>query len=348
NENFDVTVMMAGLQPNGSGIDLGLQAPDSSTVSFFGVSGTGRSVVFIVDSTKEMLIDEKGGMLAFDKVKNEIGALLTQLKRGTRFNIILFEGKQLAVFRAEPVPASPSNQRLAMEWIAPLNRDYESLGMGNRFGETVPLTTEGELPIANQDVSHYTRAIQKAMEWRAGMIFCITKGYRRMSRSHSPEVLAKVAEARAKNPGTPGQVPPAAAKAWQEAVAETRQWLQEENAARREKGLPPKVVINFNGLVREITGKNPPQRVGGTPGASVDLPRLEPITPDDLVDQLKELTKIHYQENSLDPPSVNLVLFLGEDEDIGEDRDHFRDLTRRNGGKLNLLRGLAALSDVTR
>jgi hypothetical protein len=43
-----------------------------------------------------------------------------------------------------------------------------------------------------------------------------------------------------------------------------------------------------------------------------------------------------------------MVLFLGEEEEIDDtDEDHFRTLTRRNRGKLKILRGLAALKNVT-
>ena len=45
---------------------------------------------------------------------------------------------------------------------------------------------------------------------------------------------------------------------------------------------------------------------------------------------------------------VHMVLFLGEDEDFpDQEKDHFGRITRRNNGKLKLLRGLAALEDVT-
>ena len=52
-------------------------------------------------------------------------------------------------------------------------------------------------------------------------------------------------------PGTPGTINPAEKKVWDNAVAKTREWLQKENAARREKGISPKVVVIFNALVTE-------------------------------------------------------------------------------------------------
>ena len=135
---------------------------------------------------------------------------------------------------------------------------------------------------------------------------------------------------------------------WNEAVAKTREWLRDENAARAEQGLAPKVVINFNALVRQITGASPPRATGGTP-APAGMPRPgPPYTQEELVDHMKEVVVKLYNDNNKAVPQVHLVLFLGEDEDLGDDnKDHLRRLTKKNKGKLKILKGLAALEDVT-
>lgn len=77
------------------------------------------------------------------------------------------------------------------------------------------------------------------------------------------------------------------------------------------------------------------------------MPSLPRITPNDVEDHVKELVDIHYKKPGLDEPSVHMVFFLGEGERIRNEEDHFRRLTRKNRGKLKVLRGLAALEDVT-
>jgi len=310
-----------------------------------------------------MLVDEKGGMFAYDKVKNEIGAMLAGLSRGTKFNILAYDGSRVEAFRSELVPGLPSNVRMAMEWLNPLNRDYEDLGLHRGFGEEITLTDIPGLPIPARDVAHYTKCIQKAMEWQAAAIFCITGGYEDMRRSHSPEVVAKMRSENPPPPPSQPSMPDPADRArfekdnakWQAALQKTREWLDNENNARREKGLSPKVVLNFFDLVKEVTGETPPRqqaRIGGDdnpPPPRNNLPPLPPVTPEDIAHQFKRLVAEYYQKENRAEPSVHMVVFLGEDEDFQDtDKDHFRDITKRNRGKLKILRGLAELKDVTR
>lgn len=340
-----VVSALPGVAPAGTGMSLTGKAVDSSDVSFFGLSGSGRKIVFIIDATPEMLVDEKGGMSAYNKVKDEVGIMLANLNRGTQFNLLLYEGEELVAFRPELVPGLPSNLRLAIEWLDPLNRDYEALGLNGDFGTPLEVTGHEDLPIAAVDVAHYTKAVQKALEWQASAIFCISAGYRGMNRSPTPEMLKKMAEMPRRNPGT---IDPREQEAWQKAVAKTREWLEKENAARREKGLDPKVVTNFNQLVREVTGATPPQRRGGDTGGGPAMPAIPPITPEDIERQVDLLVKQQFKSQGIEEPSLHMVLFVGEDEEIQDtDEDHFKTLTRKNRGKLKILRGLAALKNVT-
>jgi hypothetical protein len=291
-----------------------------------------------------MLVDEKGGMTAYNNVKEEVSIMLANLKRGTQFNILLYEGKKLVAFRNEMVSSLPSNLRTAIAWMEPLNRSYDQLGLSKQYGPSQTVKDAEELPLQATDVAHYTKAIQKAMEWNASAIFCITSGWRGMGRSPTQEMLEEMKE-NPPEPGTPGELNEQDRERWKNAVAETRAWLEKENAARREKGIDPKVVTNFTTLVREITGKTPPRRRGGSPQSNpFELPR---ITPEDVEEHFKQLVRYGYKEDGRDEPSVHMVLFLGEGQDAGNHEDHFRNLTRQNRGKLKVLRGLAALEDLT-
>lgn len=339
--------MLPGMLPVGNGMNFSTEATEASDINFFGISGSGKKVVFIIDATPNMLVDEKGGMTAYDNVKEEVGIMLANLNRHTHFNVLLYQGKRLVSFREKLVPGLPSNLRMAIEWIDPLNREYEALGLRGDFGDPLDVADYEEPEIVARDVAHYTKAIQKAMEWEANAIFCISSGYEDMRRSRTPEMMEEIKKLVEENPGTQGRVDAGAQKAWQAAVAKTRAWLAKENAARREKGVSQKVVTNFNQLVIQRTGVRPPGRTGGTPAGGGKIEPLPPITPKDVERHVKKLVKHHYDEKDLDEPSLHIVVFLGEDERIQNAEDHFRRLTNLNNGKLKILRGLAALEDVT-
>ncbi|MCP5539604.1 MAG: hypothetical protein H7A53_00385 [Akkermansiaceae bacterium] len=345
-DSVDVTALITGVAAVGQGMSFTGDTAERSDVNFFGISSGGRRIVFIVDATPFMLLDEKGGMFAYDKVKDEISIMLAGLNRGTWFNILLYEGGRLMAFAEEPVQAYPSNLRLAAAWLDPLNRDYNRLGLRSQMGTLLEAADEIE-PIASRDLAHYAKAIQKAAEWRSGAIFCISSGYRQMRRSPTPEMEEEMRKRRATDPGTPGSVSQAERNAWNQAVQRTRQWLRKENDARKEKGLPPKVVVDFNALVLEITGATPPRPQGGTPPGGA-RPNLPPYTPEDIETQVKNAVARYFRGEGKEPPSLHMVVFLGEGEDMDDQtKDHFQNLTRKNNGKFKLLRGLAQLEDVT-
>ncbi len=341
------TDMIAALMPSvgaaSMGRDLMGAAPSSSDVTFFGLSGRGDKIVFIVDATPDMLVDEKGGMSAYDKVKDEIGIMLANLNRGTRFNIILYQDKNVVAFRPELVQGLPSNLREAIEWLDPLNRDYKQLGVSKEYGQSLTLSENDRLPILPSDLAHYSKAIAKALEWEANTIFCIVSGYRPLRRTPDEKTLEKIKKARESQ----SELSAAEQKAledWKKAVAKTQAWLARENAARREKGLDQKVVTNFPALVREVTGFTPP-RIDPSRINPVTIP---PITREDIEHEIDLLVRKEMKEKGIEKPSLHMVLFLGEQEQMSEeDESHFKNLTRKNRGKLKILRGLAALQNVT-
>ncbi|MEM9282604.1 MAG: hypothetical protein AAGA96_12320 [Verrucomicrobiota bacterium] len=338
-DNLLVTSMVTGLQDIGRGMDFSSDTDRASDIMFFGISGSARKVTFIIDATPYMLVDAKGGMTAYNKVKDEVGIMLANLNRGTQFNLLLYDGKQIVAFRNELVPALPSNLRMAIEWLDPLNRSYEALGLRWQYEGSLPVKDYEDFPIQTIDLAHYSKAIHKALEWGTTSIFCIASGFRSLDRSPTEEMLKKMEE----DPYDWGEVDPREAEKWREAVAETREWLQKENAERRRRNIDPKVVTNFNALVREVTGMRRPQRTGGTPGGNPY--RLADYSADEIEDHIREVVRQEYKEQGIDEPSLHMVLFLGEDERV--DDSHFRSLTRRNRGKLKVLRGLAALDNVT-
>ena len=358
NKSFDANLidsgvgMSRGFSFEGEGVE--------SNVNFFGLEAGGRRICFIIDAEPAMLLDEKGGMFAYNKVKGEIGAMLETLSRGTAFNIIVYQGKRMSIFRETPVRALPSNVRRAKQWMEPVNQNYEALGLRENF--TMEGIKTGAEPIHFNDISGHVKAIQAAMEQDVNAIFCISNGFTRMSRSLSPEDQAMLAEynqkrseeVAASREGYKPQYDPKEVAAWQAAQKKARDWLEKENAARREKGMAPKVVLSMSEILKKVApGARAPRPLNDPPpppppsSPPPEVTRMPAYTTEDIETHLANIATANYGKNQPSRPAVNLVLWLAEGEDIGQYEDHFKTLTRRNKGKLKILRGLDALADVT-
>lgn len=361
---FDKVEGDATMPDVGLGVSRGLSfEPEGAetAINFFGITGSGQCMIFLIEASPHMLLDEKGGMYAYNKVKEEIAALLQTLNRGTAFNIILFDDKRLRLFQSRPVRALPSMVQRAIAWLDPVNRDYDNLGLGAKDGGDA--IRSGAKPIIAADIAHYAKALQAALEQDASTVFCITSGWKTLTRSLSPEDQAKLDKALAKREKElegkelpPPQFDPKEVEKWRQAQQKARDWLDRENQARAAKGMPPKVVIDFGALVRKLSpGVSPPRPID-----EAELPPLDagvepppPYSPDEVEDHIRNVVQANFGKEKPKHPSINLVLFLGEEEaarDLertGPYEKHFLDLTRQNKGKLQILRGLAALEDVT-
>ena len=353
---FDANLFDVGFG-NSMGVSFEGEGAESA-VSFFGIEGGGRRIAFIVDATPSMLLDEKGGMFSYNKVKNEIAAMLSTLNSGTAFNLFVYEGKKLAMFRDEPVRAMKLNVIRAKEWLEPINRNVQRLGLRDNF--TMEGVKKGAQPINERDIAHYSKAIQAALEQDVQAIFCICSGWGSLRRSLSPEDQKRYDEAMAEYRAEVEQMDievtydPQEVARWQRAVEKARTWLEKENQARKDRGMAPKVVLNFGDLIRELSpGARPPQAQRSQeppPAPSLSDLRIErppAYTPDEVLDHLNNVVTSNYGRNKPDRPQIHLVLFLGEKEDIGQYEEHFVTLTRRNRGQLKLLRGFAALENVS-
>ena len=127
----------------------------------------------------------------------------------------------------------------------PLNRDYDNLGLSREFGEPIEVNDIEDIPIRAADVAWYTKAIQKAMEWEAAAIFCIRLRIRTNGQvTHSGDARKDERNARkAIRVNREKSIPGDQARyekeraAYRKEVEKTREWLEKENEARREKGI---------------------------------------------------------------------------------------------------------------
>lgn len=322
-QSFDVTL---GAVSGNIGMGMSFESGDmESEINFFGIRSKGSRIVLVIEAARFMLTDNKGGIPAYDKVKEDIAKMLSGLNRLTAFNIVLFEGKKIATFQNELVAASPSNIRMAIEWLSPINQKFEELGI--RADYTSTALQEGIEPIPVTDLTHYIKAVQRAMEMDVNTMFLLTSGWVHLHKPLDEREMEKFY--RQHNWGEKEELE------WAKGVQRAQAWLQKENAARVKQGVPQRVIRSWHEIVAEL---EPNLRRKPGPG----------YTMEEVEDQVKESANTYYRAVDKKKPEVNVVWFIGEDEEPSITVDtHFKNLTRANRGKMRVLQGLEGLKNVT-
>ncbi|MCB1062041.1 MAG: hypothetical protein KDN20_03845 [Verrucomicrobiae bacterium] len=322
-QTFDVTLGAVGVNI-GTGMSFEGKE-EESMVNFFGIKSSGSRIVLVIEAARFMLTDSKGGIPAYDKVKADIEKMLAGLNKTTAFNIVLFEGKKIASFREELVAASPSNVRQAVEWLDPINKVYEEIGI--RADYTTAPIQEGVEPIPVDDLSHYIKALQRSLEMDVNTVFLLTSGWVHLHKPLDERELEKFYRDYKWTEKDEA--------AWVEAVKRAQAWLDKENAARRSKGVPQRVIRDWHEIVAEL---EPNLRRKPGPG----------YTMEEVEEQVQSAKEIYYRNANKKKPEINIVWFIGEDEEPSVTVDtHFKNITRRDGGKTRVLQGLAGLKNVT-
>lgn len=305
----------------------------TSQVNFFGIKSQGRRVAFLIDVERYMLTDPRGGYPAYEIVKNEIAGMIGKLGLDTHFNVILYEGTGISAYSEKLIPATTSNKEKIKEWLYPVNREFEKLGI-RAIGYPVQTVGSEVQPVEARHLSGYLRAIQYALECDVDAVFIICSGYRSMV---IPPDMTKeeIEKERKRLTWTDKDM-----LAWQEAVKKGQDWLAKENAARKAKGIPQRVIVNIGEVWRDM-GLVPPR---STPDFN------KQITAEMREDQVKNAIRLHYQAKGKPKPQINFVIFIGKDQDKEKvpQLEHFENIAQRaRSGKVRVLQGLAALKNVS-
>ena len=348
-ESFTVSAGMGGF---GSGSLLGGTSGTlgigMSDISVFGLKTRAERVLFVVDASRMMVTDAKGGLRGYKFIKDEITDMVGNLSAGTLFNVILVDGFITKFMKPQLVPAGQKVHQELIQWIAPINSNSRNAGLGGaddwektRGDQKLrTLTEEGVhqdiIKWPNQPSNEIAFATQLALEQDVDAIFFISgyhRGFdkvrRRLSakeeadwqkRSTSPEYLEQMA---------------AHEKEMPEMAKRRANKMAKINKERKEKGLPPRIlssVFGYHWDTKELglEWKN-------------ERPELEPYhltEPSELEKYFKAVIEVLYANQRGTPPSVNVLLFLAGDEEMDkkweDDLDDYTDLFR---GKNRIIRG---------
>ncbi|MCC6355536.1 MAG: hypothetical protein IT577_16730 [Verrucomicrobiae bacterium] len=225
---FGAAGVGAGLGGGSGQGGLGLAA---STVKFFGITDRGERIAFLIDISLSMVEDDKGGEAGFKQLKTEIADMIDGLNPGTFFNLILF-GNQVDLFEQQMVLASDENKKKAREFLDPyLDGIAESQERSGNILKNYEPSLEGLAAVGG--ATRMDTGITAGFEQNADVFFIISDGRPHVYKQLEGDELRQLQDRQAKWDEEHD--------AEKERAERDRAW-EAMNAARRKKGLPPKVV----------------------------------------------------------------------------------------------------------
>lgn len=289
-----------------------------SDINVFGLKTRAEKVLFLVDTHRRMLTDEKGGLNSYRVIKDEISFMVSNLSPGTLFNVIFYDHRRFKFFKPKLVPTGVEVSEELSRWFLGINRDAENIGLANIPGVFVPkLGTFEKNDIQEylewwngHNYTAYVTAV--ALEQDADAIFMITGRHQGIGKIVAPPTEKQLQDW--ENQKNSEEFKQQLAK-YEAEEPEMRRKIQRElekiNADRAKKGQPPRVLkgggndVRGNASELGLVWKNP-----HPPGG----PGHRDISPLKVTRYFKDLLERRYTERGVMAPSVNVVLFLAADE----------------------------------
>lgn len=348
-ESFTVSAGMGGFGGGsllgGTSGTLGIGMSD---ISVFGLKTRAERVLFVVDASRMMVTDSKGGLRGYKFIKDEITDMVGNLSAGTLFNVILVDGFITKFMKPQLVPAGQKVHQELIQWIAPINSNARNAGLGGsddwaktRGDQKLRTLTEEDvhqdiIKWPNQPSNEIAFATQLALEQDVDAIFFMS-GYHRGFHKVRRRLSAKEEADWQKRSTSPEYLEQMAAheKEMPEMANRRANKMAKINKERKEKGLPPRIlssVFGYHWDTKELglEWKN-------------ERPELEPYhltEPSELEKYFKAVIEVLYANQRGTPPSVNVLLFLAGDEEMDKKwEDHIDDYTDLFRGKNRIIRG---------
>lgn len=349
----------------GSGTGLGGRG--FMSLSFLGSTTQNVSkVIFVVDTSTEIMEPRKGGFQAFTIIREEIMRLVGRLPPSAHFNVVLFNydsGNEnnhinVNIFRPELATASSDNKRAFFEWMTPVNTRLGNFGPNSAASRNTwqmkPLPDSAGLdPLALPPV--WSRAVHPALEQQPDVIYVITarQGIFR-KRTDDATIAKRKAEMEKRREEFEQQMkregfePAAVIAARDAAHRKARAELDAANQRLVAQRKDPVVLVHIGNIERadvqaELRKNGLSIRLDGTgwsrrDGSRINIPStyVSPIENLPWTDFLAHYARL---QRALVPerPALNLFLFVGPNDNPTQAVSDLTTTARRNGGTFQLL-----------
>lgn len=355
-DSFTVSAGLGGSIGRGSllGGTSGSIGIGMSDVSVFGLKARAERILFVIDASREMVYDNKGGLPSYRVIKDEIVSMVANLSAGTLYNVMLVNGNSIKLFKPRLIPAGAESTQQLAQWLAPVNSSLENVGFRGGIRPTVETKVEG-FEAVYEGLNQYPvqlAKLQYSLEMGVDAIFELMgrhDGLNRIRLAYSAEEIAKAEQTKTnflkRNPRVVEEI-----AAHQAEIPQMRQRIQSAHAQlnkqRQSKGQPPKVLTgNVYHDARELGLK--------WEHPKPEYPELQPLgvkwlEPRNVRRYMVELVRKLYDNKGGKPPIVSIVLFLAGDEELNPAQEEaIEDYVGFFRGKLRILRGLNEIESAS-
>jgi hypothetical protein len=327
-----------------------------SSVNFFGARSKGEKLVFVIDASQTMMLDEKGGYNTYRFAKDKIFAMINGLQSATLFNVIVYgdqSRKHAVLFKTQMVPATPENREAFKRWIEPLNADPKTVGSLNEIKSVAYAPAIKYDTMIGGEAQSWLEPVQAAMEQGADNIFVLCAGWGQHGIGAEGSKKLGVDPAMEKEwllskGWTPERIA-AADKASAEFNKKVDQILAEENKQRELKGLPPKI-LDYAARWRYVTGELKMTAPESRPYYGTQaLAGRSRYDQNEISSHINTVYQDNYIPKQLGKPQIHFVRLIAEDDTAAggdEDSVSLKRVAAAFRGRYEFLRGAKTMENL--
>jgi len=315
-------------------------------INFFGAKSKGEKVIFVVEAEREMVQDSRGGYYTYQYAKDRLSDMISKLRSATLFNVMFFVKDQTVMFGPKLIPATEANKAAVVEWYAQVNDSPKVVGKISNMSQKYAAGFDYDSDV-HRDASGWITAVQAAMEQRADNIFilCSEWGTHWICKENVKKMFEMDPDNEQEWLTSQGWSPEKVAdyKKKMAAVNETaKEALNKENAAREQKGLPPRIVARSEW--RHYMRNDLKLRLPSDP------PRMSyrrSYVPEEIIEHFNAVYAYQYRPQKLDRPKIHMVKLIASDDSSTRDSSlGLKRVAKEFNGQFELLRGAKTMEDL--
>ncbi|NOU35684.1 MAG: hypothetical protein HOO88_02775 [Kiritimatiellaceae bacterium] len=295
-------------------------------INFFGISTEGEKFVFVIDASAGMLTPETGGLPAYNYIKDTLCQTITKLPAAVLYNVILYDGGKISLFRPQPVPATKGNNAALSKWIQAVNQDSSAAGLANEqdnYRRPEPYPTA-----VGSDSAGWLLSLQAAFEQRPDNVFILTSDWGKHNISPAKQRLLRDFSL------------------WELLSGGGAASVGGSSILRDDRKLRDDLLKR---AVETIQKQADSRKNAGLPGEFLhDIPAYIEYPADQILDHAEGVYRTQYMPYQLERPRVHVVRLLSEGSNSNSDyfMTYMRNLVRRYNGEFEAFSGRQSASSV--